>query len=164
MIFLTVGTEKFSFHRLVQRADELARAGAFGPDELWMQIGSSTYAPTHAGFERFLPFDEMRERIRAARVVISHAGAGSSLLCLQCGRKPIVVPRAKAFQEHVDDHQLNFAERLHLQGLVHCVSDLNDLAKAVTSQLDEAANAQATLSNGEVVAHLEQLISGWEAA
>lgn len=164
MIFVTVGTEKFSFHRLVRAADELARARAFGEEELFMQIGSSSYEPGAAAFARYLPFDEMRERISAARVVVSHAGAGSSLLCLQCGRRPIIVPRLKAFDEHVDDHQLPFAERLQLQGLAVCVREIEQLGGAVTDMLVGASGAESRLPNGEVVAHLEDLIQGWEAA
>ena len=164
MIFVTVGAEKFSFHRLVQAMDELAGAGAFAGEPMFIQSGSSSYEPQHASFEPFLSFPVMRERIREAKVVVSHAGAGSSLFCLQSGKRPIVVPRLKVFGEHVDDHQLAFAERLHLQGLVRCVRDVESLEQEVREKLSDEGGAESLLPSGEVVGHLERLIGDWEAA
>ncbi len=164
MIFVTVGTEKFSFHRLVQAIDALAESRAFGEEQIFVQAGSSSYLPQHCEFADFLSFDEMRERIEASKVVVSHAGAGSSLFCLQSGRSPIVVPRLHAFGEHVDDHQLAFAERLHLQGLVRCVKETGELEEAIRDKLGEQTESENLLPSGEVVGHLERLITGWEAA
>ena len=44
-----------------------------------------------------------RAATAAADVVISHAGVGSALTALRCGKRPILVPREAARGEHVDD-------------------------------------------------------------
>lgn len=141
MILLTVGTEKFSFHRLVEAMDQLA-AGPLAGRECFAQIGSSTVEPTNMAFERLVPFDRMRELIAGAELVVTHAGAGSSLLSLELGQRPIAVPRLAAHREHVDDHQRLFAERLAGEGLIDCVTDLDELAGAISARL-EGGGSQA---------------------
>jgi UDP-N-acetylglucosamine transferase subunit ALG13 len=69
--------------------------------------------------------------IRAARVVVTHAGAGSVLTCLAAGTRPIVIPRLRRYGETSDDHQLAFGRRLDEVGLVTLVEDLRLLADVV---------------------------------
>lgn len=114
MIFVTVGTEKFPFERLIKSLDEAKQKGII-TDDIFMQIGTAEYEPTACAFERFLPFSQMVEIIEDADVVISHAGIGSTLLCLHLGKTPIIFPRKFECKEHLDNHQLDFA--MHIQKL-----------------------------------------------
>lgn len=127
MIVVTVGTNEAPFDRLIQAIDEL------GSDEdILVQYGASQVRPVAARCVDFLSFHEMAEHFRKARVVVSHAGVGSILLALSCGRRPVVVPRLHQFGEAVDDHQVPLARRLAEQGLVRLVDDLAELPQAVT--------------------------------
>jgi UDP-N-acetylglucosamine transferase subunit ALG13 len=74
--------------------------------------------------------------VREARVVVTHAGVGSILLCLTNGRSPVVVPRLKRFGETVDDHQLESARRFAAAGLVTLVEDPADLPAALAAAGD----------------------------
>ena len=51
----------------------------------------------------------MNELVEKARIVITHGGPSSFLMVLQKGKIPIVVPRQKQFDEHVNDHQVEHA-------------------------------------------------------
>ena len=161
MILLTVGTEKFSFHRLVQAFDQLA-AGPLADHECFAQIGSSSSEPQHAAFERLVPFDRMRELIAGAELVITHAGAGSSLLSLELGQRPITVPRLSAHREHVDDHQRLFAERLAGEGLVDCVTDLDQLGAKVETRLSAGQTGRAVRRDTRLAESLGQLVRNFE--
>ena len=62
----------------------------------------------------------MATAIRAADVVVAHAGTGIALMALENGKCPILVPRRSMHGEHVDDHQLTIALELALRDL--CIS------------------------------------------
>ena len=163
MILLTVGTEKFSFHRLVEAFDGLA-AGSLAGRECFAQIGSSTSEPRHCGSETLVPFERMRELVRGAELVISHAGAGSTLLCLELGVRPILVPRLAAHGEHVDDHQRLFAERLADEGLVDCVTDLAQLDAVVQRRLERGDAGRAIERDTSLARALDELVRERENA
>ena len=116
MIFVTVGTEKYPFDRLIRAIDE---AAARLPGEpVLVQAGQSRFVPQACRWERAYPYAEMEGYIAQARVVVAHAGVGSILLCLRHGKIPVVMARLRAFGEHVDDHQLQIAERMARMGCV----------------------------------------------
>lgn len=142
MIFVITGMEVHPFDRLARAVDELARTGAVGED-IFMQLGTCGYEPRHARFERFLSFGDVRARIQRAAVVVTHAGAGSALLCIEQGKHPITVPRRSSLGEHVDDHQLWFAEKLGAAGLATVVRAMEDLPEAIAAARSLSAPADA---------------------
>jgi beta-1,4-N-acetylglucosaminyltransferase len=115
MIFVTVGTNEAPFDRLLEGVHALNL-----DEELVVQHGPSAIRPRGAECHEFLAFDQVVEFMRAARVVISHAGVGSVLVALANDKHPVVVPRLRQFGEAVDDHQLAFARRLHREGVLTC--------------------------------------------
>jgi UDP-N-acetylglucosamine transferase subunit ALG13 len=117
MIFVTVGTEKFPFDRLIRALDEAKRSGRI-QQKVFAQIGTSTYLPQACDYSRFLSFSSMIEYIRTADIIIGHAGVGTMLLSRQSKKIPIVFARQAAFGEHVDDHQIQFARKMEQKGLV----------------------------------------------
>ena len=54
----------------------------------------------------------MQENIKKARIVITHGGPASFLDPLKYGKIPVVVPRKKEFNEHVNNHQLEFSRQV----------------------------------------------------
>lgn len=113
-ILVTVGTIRpYGFDRLLKHLDPV-----LANDEVIWQTGQSTYVPTHGDVRSSMGRGELIDEIRRADVVISHAGVGSILSCLENGKVPIVVTRRQEFNEHVDNHQMNIAELLGGQGLV----------------------------------------------
>lgn len=104
MIFVTVGSHPtYRFDRLVQGLPSIPG------EEMVVQYGPA--APP-AEVSRALPwmtFEEVLDHMRRARVVISHAGAGTLLCAHQLGHIPLVVPRLRRYGETVDDHQVELA-------------------------------------------------------
>lgn len=131
MIFVTVGTHEQPFDRLVRAVDELV-AGGMIAEEVFIQTGYSTYEPKHCTFSKMLPFGEMVSKVAQARIVITHGGPSSFIMPLQVGKTPIVVPRQARFDEHVNDHQLEFAgEVARRHGNILVVEDIATLGAVI---------------------------------
>ncbi len=109
MIFVTVGTHEQPFNRLLKYVDKLKEKNIITEDVI-MQTGFSTYVPKNCEYKKLFPYDEMIENVKKARIVITHGGPSSFIMPLQEGKIPIVVPRQKKYEEHVNDHQVEFAK------------------------------------------------------
>jgi UDP-N-acetylglucosamine transferase subunit ALG13 len=126
MILVTIGTNEQPFDRLVRAA-----AALDVPEPLVVQHGSSRVPHGRGEWVDFVSFEELSSRMRQARVVVCHAGVGSIMLARRCGKHPIVVPRRLHLGEAVDDHQLPIARRLHANGVVTLVEDVDRLTEAI---------------------------------
>ena len=69
-----------------------------------------------------------------ARIVITHGGPASFIMPLQIGKTPIVVPRQHQFNEHVNDHQMEFARNVSKRmGTIIDVEDIETLGDIITN-------------------------------
>lgn len=133
MIFVTVGTHEQPFNRLVQEIDNLKRDGVITEDVI-IQTGYSTYEPKYCQWEKLIPYKQMIKNVEDARIVITHGGPASFIMPLQIGKTPIVVPRQKKFDEHVNDHQVEFARNVaERMGTIIPVEDITQLGKIITN-------------------------------
>jgi len=131
MIFVTVGTHEQPMNRLLQELDRLIETNAI-QEEVIIQNGYSDFEVRGAKMEQLLPFKEMQKNMEAARIVITHGGAATYLQVLAFGKVPVVVPRSFAYHEHVNDHQLEFAQKLVAVGYqLEIVEDMADLELAI---------------------------------
>ncbi|MDD6363055.1 MAG: glycosyltransferase [Lachnospiraceae bacterium] len=71
MIFVTLGSQKFQFNRLLEAIDSLITAGAI-TEEVFAQTGYSDYVPVHYDYRKFLDGTEFREKMKQADTVITH--------------------------------------------------------------------------------------------
>ena len=110
MIFVTVGTHEQQFNRLIKKIDQLKKDGHI-KDDVFIQTGFSDYIPESCDWKKFLSYEEMIQKIKDAKIVITHGGPSSFILPLQYGKTPIVVPRMKKYDEHVNDHQVEFCRK-----------------------------------------------------
>ena len=132
MIFVTVGTHEQAFNRLIQKVDELKRDGIIEAEVL-MQTGFSTYEPKYCKWDKLLPYQKMVQYVNEARIVITHGGPASFIMPLQVGKTPIVVPRQKKFNEHVNDHQLEFAHSVaERMKTIIPIDDIEQLGRVIT--------------------------------
>src|SRR3990167_2141008 len=109
MIFLTVGTERWPFDRLLKIIDSAIERKEIRED-VFGQTGHSDYKPRFFRYEKILDFDRFIDMVRRSRMVVSHAGAGSLILCLRMGKIPLMFPRNAAHGEHLNDHQVDLAK------------------------------------------------------
>jgi UDP-N-acetylglucosamine transferase subunit ALG13 len=130
MIFVTVGTDNHQFNRLLEEIDNLIKEGKI-KEEVIAQVGYSTYEPKYYKYFRFAPFKKILELNRKARIVISHAGAGSIITALEHNKPLILVPRMKKFGEHTDNHQIQIAKEFRKRGKAIVVFDIKYLGAAI---------------------------------
>lgn len=130
MIFVTLGTQKFQFDRLLKTVDHLVQEGAI-QEEVFAQTGFSTYKPKHFKAERFLNSSEFQNRISQADIIISHAGVGTIMQCLKMRKKIIVFPRDSQYKEHVDRHQFEIARYFAQKKYLLCAENAGELRECI---------------------------------
>lgn len=161
MIFVTVGTHEQAFNRLVECVDKLKEKGAFKEEEVIIQTGFSTYEPKHCTFSKLYPYQDMIKYVEQARIVITHGGPSSFIMPLQVGKVPIVVPRQKQFEEHVNDHQVEFSKAVaKRQGNIIVVENIAELEKTILNYDSIINNMPAELksNNARFNAELEKIV------
>lgn len=128
MIFLTVGTQKFQFNRLLQAVDQLIGEGVI-QEPVVAQRGHSTYIPRNYETCMFMDNSLFEQMIQDCDLLITHGGVGTILKGIEFKKKIIVVPRKKSFSEHVDDHQQEIAKEFGKLGSVCACQQIVDLEK-----------------------------------
>ena len=125
MIFVTVGTQKFQFNRLLYEIDRLISEGCIS-EKVICQSGYSTYRSKFYQEVPFMSKKKYEKYIQECRILINHAGVGTILSAKKLNKAVIVVPRLSKYKEHVDDHQLQIAEGFGRKKLVF-VSNVDQL-------------------------------------
>ena len=105
MIFITVGSQKFQFNRILKAIDQLIYEKKI-KDNVFAQIGYSDYIPQNFEYENFLKREEFLEKINEADIIITHGGTGSIINSMNLGKLVIAIPRLAKYKEHVDDHRI----------------------------------------------------------
>jgi UDP-N-acetylglucosamine--N-acetylmuramyl-(pentapeptide) pyrophosphoryl-undecaprenol N-acetylglucosamine transferase len=122
-VVVTLGTMRdYQFRRLVDAVRAILPEDAV---VLW-QVGCTDVSDTAISAQRDVPEHTLRAAISNADVVVAHAGCGSALCALECGKLPVLVPRSAARAENVDDHQALLASELSRRGLA-LVRDAEEL-------------------------------------
>lgn len=76
MIFITLGSQKFQFDRLLKAIDDLIEKGVI-IESTFAQSGYSDYKPLNYSYKAFLNRDEFTETMQKAEMVITHGGTGA---------------------------------------------------------------------------------------
>lgn len=129
-IFITTGSQKFQFNRLLRAVDRLYEDGNL-TTPAFAQTGSSDYRPEHYDYKDFLDRDEFAAEIDRADLVITHGGTGVIIGAVKKGKRVIAVPRLAKYGEHVDDHQIQLVEQFEGMGIITTCYDLEDLGDRI---------------------------------
>ncbi len=133
MIFMTLGTVSFQFNRAVNWLSALLENGAIS-EPVFLQYGYSDISRLveHplVTLETTVNARKITELVENSRLVISHAGQGSTRMLAAQGCSFIILPRLKKYGEHVDNHQLLFAKAVERFGIKNC-SSLEELKTSV---------------------------------
>lgn len=122
MILLTVGTIIFPFNRLVDWLEVMLTESVITEPVLF-QYGSTAIDQLRHPLLTLVPSltrQEMQDAVRQSSLVLSHAGQGSTRMLAEMQARFILLPRLKRHGEHVDDHQLWFAESVEKFGIHYC--------------------------------------------
>ncbi len=129
MILVTVGTHEQPFDRLIKSIDKIAKKKHY---KFLLQIGYSNYKPQHIkNIYKFISYEKIIKIIKKSKIIVSHCGIGTVLLCLRYKKPIIIVPRLKEFNEHTDNHQLQLAEILERDKKAICVYDIEKLEESI---------------------------------
>lgn len=134
-ILVTLGTHRYRFDRLVAQVARVVRA----EDTVVWQVGATPPPRDAATVVADLTPAQFEDLLEGCDVVIGHAGLGTALAALRKGKCPILVPRRRAHDEHVDDHQGALARALHGRGL------------ALAREADEVTRQDVALGAGRTV-------------
>lgn len=159
LVFATVGAT-LPFDRLVRMVEDAKRDGLL-PERVILQVGDSRHVP--AGVEEVhasLPFDEVKDILRRADIVICHGGTGSLITALQNGCRVIAVPRLFDLGEHYDDHQLEVTSAFAERGLLAVVDQKQDFATAL-AKVRAQAPVMATTEPAALRGYLSGLLLRW---
>ena len=137
MIFVTVGSQKFPFNRLIEATDALVASGAV-EGGAFAQTGSCTYKPKYIEHQVFLDRESFRTRMDACDVVVTHGGTGAIIGAVKAGKRVVAVPRLARYGEHVDDHQMEIVLQFAEMGFIEPCMDPGNLsiayARALTNE------------------------------
>lgn len=93
--------------------------------------------------------------------ILTSGGPASFIMPLQIGKTPIVVPRQHQFNEHVNDHQVEFARNVaQRMGTIIPVEDIETLGDIITNydQIVAGMGHGMSSNNAKFNEELEKLV------
>lgn len=128
MIFVTLGSQKFQFNRLLIEIDRLVEESKIN-EEIFAQIGYSDYKPKNYKFKQFLDRDEFANIMGKCDKVITHGGTGAIIGAVKKEKKVIAVPRLVKYGEHIDNHQLQIVNQFKEMEFISACSNVEELGE-----------------------------------
>ena len=135
MIFVTLGTQNNSFHRLLEEVQKLIDNKKI-KEEVIVQKGYTKFESKDMKLFSEVSQDEFNKLIDQASIVITHGGVGSIITAITKGKMVIAVPRLRKYNEHVNDHQIEIIDSFNEKGYIIGIHGVEELGKA----LEEAVN------------------------
>lgn len=158
-IFITLGSQKFQFNRLLKAIDELCEKGTVDAEDVFAQIGYSDYLPKNFNYKKFLDRDEFSKEMGKADIVITHGGTGAIIGAVKKGKKVIAVPRLAKYGEHVDDHQLQLIKQFDELNLICSCQDTDKLEIALDTVRRTSYNSYKS-NTSNIISSIEEYIKG----
>ena len=156
MIFITLGSQKFQFNRLLKEVDKLISDGVI-TDEVFAQKGYSDYQPENFEFKDFLDRDEFADIMKKSNLVITHGGTGAIIGAVKKGKKVIAVPRLEKYGEHVDDHQIQLIKQFEGMGIIEPCYDSDYLGRAYNVCIGKKYHSYESNTN-RIINNIEKYI------
>lgn len=157
MIFVTVGSQKFQFNRLLEKIDQLIDNGVIN-EKVYAQVGVSDYKPRNYEYTDFMTQEEFLKKIDECTMVITHAGTGVIVNSVKKEKKVIGIPRLEKYCEHVDDHQIQLIKEFEELGFIEPCYELENLEEAIKKTKEKKYNKY--VSNTEkIVESIEEFIN-----
>lgn len=154
MIFVTLGSQKFQFNRLLKEVDKLQT-----DEEIFAQTGYSDYKPQNYKYKEFLDRDEFTAWEEKADIVITHGGTGAIIGAVKKGKKVIAVPRLAKYGEHVDDHQIQLIAQFKGQNLICGLDDATELEDGLKFVKEHEFDAYRS-NTKTIIESIERFIEG----
>ena len=130
MILIVLGTQDNSFHRLLEKVQELIDKNII-KEKVIVKAGTTKFESKEIEIYSLMPYNKLEQIMKEADLVITHGGVGSIVMALKLGKKVIAIPRLSQFNEHVNDHQIQIVDSFDKQGFLIGLIELNDLQQAL---------------------------------
>lgn len=156
MIFITLGSQKFQFNRLLIAVDKLIETGII-KEKIFAQTGYSDYPPVNYEYKAFIDRSEYAQWEAKADLIITHGGTGAIVGAVKNGKKVIAVPRRVEYGEHVDNHQFQIVGQFRDLDLIWECDDCDKLEEAINYA--KSKNFKSYRSNTQaVISEIEKYI------
>lgn len=130
MIFVMLGTQNNSFHRLLEEVQKCIDKKIIN-EEVIVQAGGTKFKSKDMKVFKLVPLKKLNKYIEESNYIITHGGVGSILAGLKLDKKVIAVPRYHQYGEHVNDHQLQIIQTFDGQGFIKGIKDVSELEDAI---------------------------------
>lgn len=127
LISVLLGTNPYSFERLVNEIDRIALEKKI---KFYIQLGNTKKIPQYCQYDRFIQRDLLINKIIKSDMVITHGGFGSIFDAIRCNKTVIAVPRKRELGES-QDFQEEIVKKLECDGRVIGVYDIKKLYKTL---------------------------------
>lgn len=117
MILVMLGTQNNSFHRLLEKIQEMIDKKVI-KEKVIVQAGRTKFESKDMEILGIVPEKKLKKLMEKADLIITHGGVGSIVTALKLHKKVIAVPRLSGFNEHVNDHQIEIVDTFDKQGLL----------------------------------------------
>jgi UDP-N-acetylglucosamine transferase subunit ALG13 len=165
-VFFAFGTHEQEFPRMIQAIEIISLSMDVN---LVVQRGYSEL-PTSLNVKKSYKVMDHSSFVRAmieSDVVISQASPGNLFSALSAGRIPLLIPRLSIWNEHVDDHQLFFANHCQEQSLAHQCVDVARIIETidrlpstlVQQQIAKEALARSEENTRKFVGNLKEYLN-----
>ena len=170
MIFVSLGTQDKPFNRIIDYILKLKEEIKELEDiEIVFQIGQTKLSEEKKSkieklnekiknkedknitvFNMLKP-EEMKKYIINSSIVITHAGVGTIMECIENNKDIIVLPRKEENGEHVNNHQEEIAFEMEKNGLLYKVDTYEKMKEIVIELIKNSNNNKEKkyISNNE---------------
>lgn len=160
MIFVVLGTWEMPFTRPLAEIESAAEHGLLhGP--ILVQCGKTSYESQRLQLIPFFDREELERMYEQATLIICQAGVGSIMLGLRKNKKVIAIARRRAFDEHIDDHQLEILDVFSKAGNIlpwNGDGDLPQVLQRAAAFIPAAYPFGEEQISGEILAYLEKVV------
>ena len=157
MIFVTLGSQKFQFDRLLKEIDRLCECGII-KEKVYAQTGESNYEPINYEYRKFMDRKEFQKYMDECETVITHGGTGAIITAIKKGKKVIAVPRLAKYGEHVDDHQIQIIRQFDEMNLIMPCYDVETIEKSL-SKIKNHTFARYQSNTNKIIEDLKKYLT-----
>lgn len=167
MIFVSLGTQDKPFNRIIDYVISLKEnLKELQSEKIIIQLGQTKLLKSDnkriKNLENVIIYDmlkpeKMKDIIKDSDIIITHAGVGTIMECLEMGKEIIVVPRKAENLEHVNNHQEEIAFEMEKKGFLTKVDTYEELENKIimllkdndTNEENKNMNKKKYISNNE---------------
>lgn len=130
MIVILLGTQKYSFNRLLEEVQRCIDNGTI-KQEVIVQAGGTQFFSKEMKIFTLIEQNELEKLIEKADIIITHGGVGSIVNGVKLHKKVIAVPRYKKYGEVANDHQVQIINTFAKEGFIIGLNDVSELESAL---------------------------------